>query len=45
MLSLDEFKKRYSSQIDELDMTEKEILESYKVYLEDPHEFHENMLG
>ena len=43
MISLEEFKIRYNSVIQEYMITESEILEAYEVFKEDPFQFHENM--
>jgi hypothetical protein len=43
MLSLDEFKQRYSMELNGL--SDNEILYYYKIYQEDPFEFNSDMIG
>ncbi len=45
MLTPSEFKERYKSCIEEMQLTEYEILMGYNLYLEDPDQFHENMFN
>jgi hypothetical protein len=43
MLTLQEFKNRYKTEL--TDMSETEVVSYYNIYKEDPLEFHSSMIG
>lgn len=45
MLTLEEFKNRYKTELESEECTENEILYFYDMYLEDPFQFHPDMIG
>lgn len=45
MLSLEQFRKRYSYEIYDYMLNELQVSEAYKCYIEDPTAFHPNMIS
>ena len=44
-MNFEEFKKYYAIEIEDLELTDKQIEKGFEIYQEDPHEFHPNMLN
>ena len=44
MLTLEEYKIRYRKQIEENELTDSEIKKAYSIYLEDPFDYHPDMV-
>jgi len=44
MLTLQEYKNRYKEEIEDFELTEKEVLKAYSIYCEDPYQYHPDMV-
>ena len=44
-MDLQEFKETYAEVISDLGLSEEQIIDNYEIYLEDPMQFTEGMIG